>query len=464
MMDSMQAVKLVNEVGPAPTRELAAFGHGLTLDAIPTNVLQKAKEAIIDTVGVCIFGSTLPWGRMVVDYAQLYGAGGTGTILGTDIKVVTPLAALANGVLGHAFELDNLRQPSMGVHYGSTLVPALLAVGEEVHASGNEILAAFVAGSEVMSRIGLASDNTAEKVGFHSPGITGTYASTVAAGRLLGLTEEQMLRAFGIAGSLCSGLLAFSKAGNGGMVKRLHTGRASESGVLAARLAKSGFTGPDTILEGKFGVFEAFTRGAKMERLLDRLGSHWETLRICVKCYAAHITAHTPVRLLEDLKREHGFAGDDIAEIRAATSEKVLSHHNITDAQDVATAQYSLPFCLSIAAYRDPRQPNSFLNAPHEDKAIRDLAKRVKLRLNPESAEPGKAWATDLEVVLRDGRTLSASGNGFRGAPDTPMSNAELDAKFLALSASLGQDKSGRLLDSLHRLEDCKDVAALAAH
>ena len=166
--------------GVSATRELAAFGHGLTLEAIPANVIQKAKESIIDTVGVCIFGAGLPWGRMVIEYAQLYGAGGTGTILGTDIKVATPFAALANGVLGHAFEMDNLRQPSMGVHYGSTLVPALFAVGEEVHASGNDILAAFVAGSEVMCRIGLAAENSAEKVGFHSPGVTGTYASTVA--------------------------------------------------------------------------------------------------------------------------------------------------------------------------------------------------------------------------------------------------------------------------------------------
>jgi 2-methylcitrate dehydratase PrpD len=237
MQDATHTADIVNK-GVSATYELAAFGHGLTLDAIPANVMQKAKEAIVDTVGVCIFGAGLPWGRMVIDYAQLYGAGGSGTILGTDIKVVTPFAALANGVLGHAFELDNLRQPSIGVHYGSTLVPALFAVGEEVHASGIDILAAFVAGSEVMSRIGLASDNTAEKLGFHSPGITGTYASTVAAGRLFGLTEEQMVRAFGIAGSLCSGLLAFSKAGNGGMVKRLHTGRASAYSTLSPAARK----------------------------------------------------------------------------------------------------------------------------------------------------------------------------------------------------------------------------------
>jgi 2-methylcitrate dehydratase PrpD len=460
MQDTAHAASAVAK-GPSATRELAAFGLGLKLDAIPANVQQKGKEAIIDTVGVCSFGATLPWGQMVIDYAQLYGAGGTGTILGTDIKVATPFAALVNGVLGHAFELDNLRQPSMGVHHGSTLLPAALAAAEEVHASGKDLLAAFLAGSEVMSRIGLASDNTAEKVGFHSPGITGTFGSTVAAGRLFGLNDEQMVRAFGIAGSLCSGLLAFSKAGNGGMVKRLHCGRASESGVLAARLAKNGFTGPDNVLEGKFGVFEAFTRGPKMERLLDRLGTHWETLRICVKCYAAHITAHTPIRLIEDLRREHGFKGDDIVEIRAATSEKVLSHHNITNAQDVATAQYSLPFCLAIACYRDPRLPKSFLDAPHEDKAIRDLAARVKLTLNEESEQPGKAWATKLEVVLRDGRTLKTEGNGFRGAPDTPMSDDELNGKFMALSAVMGEAKSRKLLEGLQRLEGCKDVTTL---
>src|SRR6185503_8596789 len=103
-----------------------------------------------------------------------------------------------------------------------------------------------------------------------------------------------------------------------------------------------------------------------------------------------------------------------IAEIRAATSEKVLSHHDIVAPRDVATAQYSLPFCLAIAAYRDPRQPGSFLDAPHEDKAIKDLAKRVRLTLNEESAQPGKALATRLEVVLHNGHTLRAEGNGFR--------------------------------------------------
>lgn len=445
---------------PSKSQALAEFGTSLAYNDIPETVRGQAVGAILDTVGVSIFGSTLPWSRIVIDYAVAYGAGGTSTILGTSHRVVAPFAALANGALGHAFEMDNLRQPSAGVHSGSTLGPALFAVGEEVEANGKDLITAFVAGCEIMSRIGDAAGNTAEKLGFHSPGLTGVFGSTVVAGRLLGLDAGQMAQAFGIAGSLCSGLLAFSKAGNGGTVKRLHTGRASEGGVLAARLAKGGFEGPDVILEGKFGFFDAFTREPRMEKLLAGLGSQWETLRICVKCYSCHVTAHTPVQALENLRAEHGFAAEDVAEIHIATSEKVLSHHNITRPTDIGTAQYSLPFCIATALYRDPKEPASFLDNPHEDPAIIDMAQRVHLTLNPASEPPGPAWATVLTVVLKDGRRLTIERSDFRGAPSNPMSAEELDAKFLTLSSDVVPDAPG-LLRRLRGLEDIGNVRGL---
>lgn len=356
--------------------------------------------------------------------------------------------------------MDNLRQPSAGVHSGSTIVPGLLAVAEETGASGRDVIASFVAAGEVMSRIGIAADNSAEKLGFHSPGLTGVFGSAIAAGRLYGLDAARMNAAFGIAGSLCSGLLAFSKAGNGGMVKRLHTGRASEGGVLAARLAAGGFVGPDVVLEGKFGFFEAFTREPKFDELLKGLGEMWETARICTKCYPCHITAHTPVRALEELKWANDLKGDDIAEIQVASSEKVLSHHNITRAQDIGTVQYSLPYCLATAAYRNPSDPNSFLDNPHEDPKIADLALRVRVSLNEESLLPGKAWATRMKLMLRDGRTVEAARSDFRGAPSDPMSTEELDAKFLSLTGSIG-DRAPTLLGELRRLDEIADVRAL---
>jgi len=446
----------------APSRTLAEFAVELSYDDIPAPIVEAARNAILDSVGVMIFGSTLPWSRIVMDYARAYGAGGPATIIGTADKVGTPFAALANGTLAHAFEMDNLRQPSAGVHAGSTIVPALLAAAEETGAGGRDVITGFVAACEVMSRIGIAADNTAEKLGFHSPGLTGTFGSAVAAGLLFGLDAERLNAAFGIAGSLCSGLLAFSKAGNGGMVKRLHTGRASEGGVLAARLAAGGFSGPDVILEGKFGFFEVFTRNPNLGELLNGLGENWETARICTKCYPCHITAHTPVRALEELKHAHGFAGDDIAEIQVASSEKVLSHHNLTHAGDITTVQYSLPFCLATAAYRNPSDPGSFLDSPHEDPKISGLAHRVAVTLNEESLLPGRAWATRLKVILKDGMAFETARSDFRGAPSDPMSAQELDAKFLSLTGSLG-GRARALLDRLRRLEACADIRVLFA-
>ena len=232
------------------TQILGKFAAELKFDDIPAAVVERAKDCIIDTVAAARFGAQFPWSRMVVDYAQRYGSGGPCSIIGTDARVHAPYAALANGVHVHAFEQDNAHYPSVGAHGGATEMSAVLAACEESNADGKTAITAFVAGCEVMFRIGAASHHTPEKLGFHAPGLTGAYGAGVAAGRVWGHSAEQQAHALGIAGSLSAGLLAFSKSKQGGMVKRLHLGRGAESGILAARLAGSGYTGPETILEG----------------------------------------------------------------------------------------------------------------------------------------------------------------------------------------------------------------------
>lgn len=161
------------------------------------------------------------------------------------------LAALANGVLAHAFEMDSLRDPSVGVHPGASLTAPGLPVSQAQGRSEKELLTAFVAGFEVMYRVGDAARYSSEKIGFHAPGLTGVFGGAVVTDLLMKLDADRMTQALGIAGSLCSGLLEFSRSG-GGMVKRLHLGRAAEGGALAATLAREGFTGPATVLEGKY--------------------------------------------------------------------------------------------------------------------------------------------------------------------------------------------------------------------
>src|SRR5262249_52663817 len=192
-----------------------------------------------------VYGADLPWSRMILAYAQRTGGGGRASILGGgDALVHAPSAALAHGAFAHAFELDNLTQPNAGVHAGATLLSSALAVAQERGLGGRALVAAFVAAAEVMIRIGRATRHSNEERGFHAPGTTGPFGAAVAVGHLMGFDAATMTNALGIAGSLACGLLEFARSGTGAMVKRLHLGRAAESGVLAASLAAEGFTGP----------------------------------------------------------------------------------------------------------------------------------------------------------------------------------------------------------------------------
>ena len=242
-------------------------------------------------------------------------------------RVSAPAAALANGTFAHSFEFDNLRQPSVGVHPGSTASLAALAVAEEFDVSGRDLITALVAGNECMLRTGLAAKSTSEHFGFHAPGLTGVFGSAIAASRIMGNDAHKTTMAIGIGGSFGSGLLAFAKAGNGGMVKRLHMGRAAEGGVTAAYLAARGFEGPDVVLEGKFGYLDVYAEGGDPALLVEGLGTRWDSLNIWFKMFPCHVTAQAPVRAIQQLQRGINSAADDVARIVLAASDKVLSHH-----------------------------------------------------------------------------------------------------------------------------------------
>ena len=433
---------------------LAKFAADLSFDEIPAAVVERAKDCIIDTVAAATCGSQLPWSRMVMDYARRYGSGGPCSLIGSaDARVHAPYAALANGVYSHAFEQDSVRDPGAGTHPGATLMPPVLAACEETGADGRSALTAFIAGCEVMFRIATASHHSPEKLGFHAPGLTGPYGAAIAAGRVFGLNAEQLAHALGIAGSLSSGLLAFTKSKSGGMVKRLHLGRASESGILAARLAGAGYTGPESILEGKFGFLEVYCRKEDIEPALLTAGLRqtWETLRICTKRYPCHINVHTSVQTMRDLMTEHGFAGKDIAKVVVEGSPVHLSHHNIVEPGDIMQAQYSLPFCISLAMFRDPEDPKSFDAAAVDDPAIRAACRTLEIRQRAGSGHSVRS--ARLIVRLKDGREFARDGDWFKGMPDHPLTRPELRRKFMLLSAGTDDAAAARRFERLEHLE-----------
>ncbi|MCW5574725.1 MAG: MmgE/PrpD family protein [Burkholderiales bacterium] len=444
-------------------RTLAAWAAGLRYEDIPDAARERARQCIIDTAGAALFGARLPWSRIVAGHAKDCGGNGASRVIGTALKVAPPAAALANGVCAHAFELDGLRKPSAGVHPGAILLPSALAVAEHQGADGKALLTAFIAGAEVMFRIGLAAKQTTESLGFHAPGTNGPFGSAIVAGQLLGLDAEQLTQALGIAGSLGGGLLAFARAGNGAMVKRLHMGRAAEAGVVAALLARDGYEGPDSVLEGRYGYLEAYARDGDTAQFTKDLGAHYDIVHACLKRYACHITAHTPVQSLQELRAEHGFGGDDVAALTVHARHKILSHHDIREPRDVAGAQYSVPFCAAIALHYDANDPLSFSETALNDPRVRALAQRLQL-VEMGDDEKGGAWATRVAVELKDGRRFERFAEEFKGTPASPLTAEELRTKFMRMAD--GHPQAAALHGQLATLEtvaDCRRLAIGAA-
>ena len=317
---------------------------------------------------------------------------------------------------------------------------------------GRELIAAVVAGSEVMIRIGRATQTQQRGPRLHAPGTTGPFGGAVAVGRLLKFDAATMTNALGIAGSLSCGLLEFARSGTGAMVKKLHLGRAAESGVLAASLAEAGFTGPQSVLEGPFGFLNVYCGENDVAALTRGLGEEWATLRIMLKRFPVHITSHTSVQAVQDLRREHGYDAADVASIHVAGNQKMATVNNIPAPADLMMAQYSLPFCVALAHHRDPRDPASFNMKSFNDPAIRSLAARVTITV-AEEAKHGHTIASTVTVTLKDGRALTRRVESFKGTPEQPLDRAEMREKFLLLTKACDQKAMARLFDRLQNLE-----------
>jgi 2-methylcitrate dehydratase PrpD len=442
---------------PTASQSLAQYATSLKYEHIPTEVVERAKDCIIDTVAACVLGAHMPWTQIVIEYAKRNSAPGGSNVLGLDTKLRAPFACLCNGAAAHAFELDALCEPSVGMHPSAALGVPGLAVAQGRKKSGRELIEAFVAGFETLYRIGQATHHSPEKLGFHAPGVMGVYGVATVVAKLFDETPEQMAHAYGIAGSMSSGLMEFSKSG--GLVKRLHLGRAAEGCFLAAALARDGFTGPSQVLEGKFGSLNTFCRDAEPEYMSKDLGKVWHTMKTKFKRFACHANAQVPVTLAMDLKAKHGITGDDVASMSLEVNGKSLSHHNIPEPADLAMAQYSVPFSTALALFFDPTDPWIFCDKNVQDPRVRVLSKGAALSRMAGSSEVG--MHTRVTLKLKNGQTVSAEGDNFKGTPTMPLTRGELLEKFLKLTAHRARPKAERLFSQLADAENVKDISAL---
>jgi len=271
----------------------------------------------------------------------------------------------------------------------------------------------------------------------------------------------QMCNALGVAGSLCSGLMEYAKSGSGGMVKRLHIGRAAEGGILAASLAAGGFEGPVSVLEGPFGFLSAFAENALIDKLTEKMGEVWETRTICYKRCSCHITAHAPIQACEELRKEIGFEAHDVERIVIGASKKVLSNHDLPEPKDTMAAQFSVPFSVALSFYHNAMDPYSFKDIDITDPEILGLSRKIRLEFFEETAKAEHAWSCRVAVRLKDGRDVQKTMLDFRGSPTQPMRPQDLDGKFLSATRSLSPEKANALLSGLKNLENQENVAEL---
>ncbi len=431
-------------------------GHSIPLD--------KAGQCLLDSLGCGLLGATQPWGRIVTEEAQSDNSQGFSSILGQAGKVAPSQAALCNGTAMHGFELDDLL-PAALIHPGAVIVPAAFAAAEAVDASGLSLLRGIAVGYEATSRISRALGTNPSNLGFHKTSIVGPVAGAIAAGVAMGLDYKQLQWAVGLACSCASGIKSFA-AGGGGMVKRLHAGRAAEAGVRMAMLARRGFTAPLNAIDGKFGLLDVFGGSTAHPELLDEdLGSNWAVGDVWVKVYPICGWIQGVVQVLSAVRSQENFDLASVARITVATSSFAVKYNGNTNPEDTMDAQYSIPYCVAVALAGDPMDPSEYAPERLLDPQRRSTIDKVELKVDPsaDSVYP-KQFACKVTLEFIDGRTETAQTFDAHGTPGDPCTPQELVEKFsrLAELSGLNLDASA-IVSCVNSLASGSSVRELAS-
>ncbi|MGY2894814.1 MmgE/PrpD family protein [Deinococcus sp. UYEF24] len=433
---------------------------------IPAAVLEDARRSVLDGLGSLLAGSLEPQARMVQRLVQGLGQSDDATVF-SGRRSSAAGAALANGVATHILELDDIHKGST-IHAAAPVIPAALAVAERERLSGTAFLHAVVLGYEAALRIGEAV-NPSHYRHWHPTGTVATFGAAVAAGHLLRLDATQMLDALGSAGTQAAGLWEFNASG--AMSKTLHPGKAAMNGVLSADLAKLGFTGAASILEGSRGFFAATTAQHDPSRVTADLGRVWKVSENGYKLYSCCGHTHTAIDAVLGLRAEHGWDAewllDNVREVRLSTYgpgwEIVSEQRPKTPYQ----AKFSLSYVVGVALLEgevglgqfgaERFGPSGLTNS-----RLAGLLERISPSVSAElTGMYPAAWPARVELELNSGQVFTAGGDFPRGNMENPVSTAALEDKFRGLvEPRLGGAVTEKAIALVRNLEDVFDMAA----
>lgn len=434
---------------------LADFVANLRVEAIPPEVLTRARHLILDAVGIAHASAHYDFAHRALSAASELSDGyGDTPVIGLAARLQRRDAMLLNGILIHGLDYDDTHARGV-IHATASCFPCALGVAAQVDADGEELLAAYVAGMEVATRLAAVARGGFHQVGFHPTGLIGAFACALIAGRLFGLNARQLAMAQGIALSTAAGSMEFLQ--DGAWTKRMHPGWAAVAGVTAATLARHGFVGPRAAYEGRFGLFNSYlgplAADCDLSLATAGLGEVWEVAQVAVKPIPACHFTHACIDAAAELRRRHDIAPERIRQVRALVPREVVK----TVCEPVATkqspqnsydAQFSIPYAVATALSKGRFALDDLDEAALRDERVLALARKVDYAIDPDSPFP-KYYSGEVIVTLDDGRELRHREQINRGAADRPLDNREIVRKFdenMALVAALARAEAVRAL------------------
>lgn len=444
------------------TAHAAKFAGELTFEKVPCEVISILKKSFMDTIGVMLAGSKSDEGRTIIKYVKASNEPGPISVVGSGLCATVDTAALANGTFSHALDFDDCCDSVKG-HPSVSLVPTILTLCQLAKVSGTEAITAYAAGLEVEAYLGIAIGDSCYEKGFHTTGTLGAFGATVAAGKLLGLNESQFRRALGMAASMSSGL----KQNFGTMTKPLHAGLACRNGILAARLAKLGYTANETIFEAKQSYQRAYCKENDycFDGLGEKLGVDWNCLEpgIIHKKWACCAETHRGIEAAIALSSKIGDI-DRVRHVECLVQERNINVCIYPRPKTGLEAKFSQEYCVARALMHGEVRLEHFEDAAVNDPDLLKVIDKVKMSVDPQQQGRGdiKDERTTIVVTLDDGSELSESVRVPLGSKERPLSDAELVGKFIDCAKGVLDDREAEkaieLCSALEKLDDLTEV------
>lgn len=463
----MTAIAEADTAMPAPfTTAISEFVSGLRFEEIPSEVIERIRLLVLDSFGCGIFGARLRWATIIQDTLCRVDSTRDVPVWGTTLRLSAPSAVLVNGTQIQGFELDDVHRQGV-LHVGAVSLPPLLAIcALNPGISGRQFLTAAVAGYEIGPRVGMCMGQEHITQGWHSGATVGVFSAAAAASAALGLSTDQTINAIGIAGTQASGLMA---AQYGAMVKRMHAGRAAQSGLYAALLAQSGFTGIRDVFESPYGgfctTFSASQDKFNLTALSAGLGEAYETMRISLKFYSSVSSSHTSLDAIRLLQEQRPFTAGEVDSITVRGSRVTAEHVGWPyRPEGLTSAQLNLPFCIATLLLEGDVFVAQFTEEAVSDPARIALSQRVRVVEDPAITAKGSAHRheVEVEVVLTDGTRLVQRVEAPRGSEANFASEGQVVDKFHALADDvLGREAAVELRQAVLGLAELEDVAPL---